>query len=85
MKNLKNLFAKIGVGLAAVGVMLVGASAHAADIETGFDATSTQTMLTTVFGNMTPTLKVGIVAVLGVSLGIWVVFFLIGKLKKHTR
>lgn len=65
--------------------LMAGLSAHAADIDTGFDATSTQTMLTTAIGNVSPTLKVGVVAVIGIGLGIWVLFFLIGKLKKHTK
>jgi hypothetical protein len=86
MSKLKKILAGIGATMGAFALSLgIGLSAHAADLDTGFDATSTQSMLTTLFGNMTPTLKFGILGVLGVSLGVWVVFFLIGKLKKHTK
>lgn len=86
LNKIKKSIAGIGATLGAFALSLgIGLSAHAADIDTGFDATSTQTILTNLFANVSPTLKVGIVAVLGVSLGIWVIFFLVGKLKKHTR
>lgn len=86
MSKLKKILAGIGATMGAFAITLgFGLSAHAADLDTGFDATSTQSMLTTLFSNMTPTLKFGILGVLGVSLGVWVVFFLIGKLKKHTK
>jgi hypothetical protein len=72
-----------GVGIAAaVGAIgLSSVPAHAAD----FDAASTTAMVNTAIGNITPTLSAGIITVIGVALGVWVVFFLIGKLRKHTR
>lgn len=83
---MRNLFKKIGMAMGAFALTLgIGLNAKAAAIDTGFDATSTQTMLTDLFANVSPTLKLGIVAVLGISLGIWVIFFLVGKLKKTTR
>ena len=86
MSKLKNWLVGISATVGAFALSLaVGLQAHAADIDTGFDATSTQTMLTTAIGNVSPTLKVGVVAVIGIGLGIWVLFFLIGKLKKHTK
>lgn len=86
MKNLMKKIGKVSAAMfAAVAALGLAATSHAAAIETGFSATDTQSVLTDALNAVTPTLKVGIVAVVGVSLGIWVIFFLIGKLKKHTR
>lgn len=78
---MNKLLKKITVGMAAVGAMVLGSAVHAAD----FDATSTTEIVNTALGNVTPTLKAGIIAVVGVGLGIWAIFFLIGKLRKHVR
>ncbi len=80
VKNM-NMIKKIGLGVFALGAMLLGATTHAAD----FDSASTTQMVNDAIANVTPTLSSGVVKVIGVALGIWVVFFLIGKLRKHTR
>ena len=65
----------------AVGAMFVPAASKAAD----FDATDTTQILTTAVGSVSPTLKYGVIAILGISLGLWAIFFIVGKLKKHTK
>jgi len=78
MNKLKNF----GLGMFALGLAIMPTLyAKAAD----FDATDTQSIVTTAFGNVTPTLKTGIITVLGIVLGIWVVFFLVGKMRKHVK
>lgn len=77
----KKLATKISVGLFALGLMVYGVAAKAAD----FDATDTQSTLTTAIANVTPTLKYGIGAILLVGLSIWAIFFIVGKLRKHVK
>lgn len=86
LSKIKKYAAGIGATIGAFALSLgIGLSAHAAELETGFDATSTQSMITTLFANMTPTLKFGILGVIGVGLGVWVIFYLVGKLKKTVK
>lgn len=81
MNFIKKNLSKISLSAMALGLMAMPFASKASD----FDATDTQSIITTALGNVTPTLKTGIIAVLGIGLGIWVVFFLVGKLKKHTK
>jgi len=82
MRNfIKSLGFKISMGLFALGLMAMPGVSKAAD----FDATDTTGILTTALANVSPTLKYGIIAILGVGLGIWAIFFVVGKLKKHVK
>lgn len=73
--------ARISLAMFALGLMVLPNVSKAAD----FDATDTTGILTTAFANVSPTLKYGIIAILGIGLGIWAIFFVVGKLKKHTK
>lgn len=73
---------KFGLGLAALAVSaLPMLSARAAD----FDATNTQSMFNTAFSVGSSTLAYGIPILLGVVVGVWAIFWLIGKGKKHIK
>jgi len=78
---MKKLFAKISMALFALGVMVLPAVTKAAD----FDATDSTGIVTTALGNVSPTLRAGIIAILAIGLGVWAVFFVIGKMKKHVK
>jgi len=81
MKKLKKILLTASMGALAVFGMAFPSASKAAD----FDATDTTAILTSAVGNVSPTLKYGIGAILLIGLGIWAVFFIIGKLKKHVK
>jgi hypothetical protein len=82
IKNfLKANYTKVAVGSLALTLAAQGMAAKAAD----FDATDTTGIITTALGNVSPTLKTGIIAILVIALGIWAIFFVVGKLRKHVR
>lgn len=79
--NIKKLLGKISMAAIALGVMCVPFVSKAAD----FDATSTTGILSTALAAVTPTLIYGVGAILVVSLGLWAIFFVVGKLKRHVK
>lgn len=81
MNKFNKWLSGIGLGLFALGLTIFPSISKAAD----FDATDTQSMLTTSLNGVTPTLKYGIGAILLVGLSIWAIFFIVGKLKKHVK
>jgi hypothetical protein len=81
MNFLKKIGGKLAVAGATLGAVLTGVSAHAED----FDASSTQSILTTALAVPKSTLAWGIPIILTIVLGIWVIFWLVGKLRKHTK
>lgn len=81
MKFLQKKWLGISMALFAVMAAFAPAATRAAD----FDATDTTAILTTAVANVSPTLKYGIGALLLIGLGIWAVFFIVGKLKKHVK
>ena len=81
IKFLKKNLKKIGIAMLSLGMIVIPMVSKAAD----FDATDTTSIVTTAVGAVSPTLKAGIILVLGIGLGVWAVFFLVGKLKKHVK
>jgi hypothetical protein len=78
---MKNLFAKISLAMFSLGLLVLPSMSKAAD----FDATDTTGIITTSLAGVSPTLRNGIIAILAIGLGIWAVFFVIGKLRKHVK
>jgi hypothetical protein len=85
MTKFKNWCSKKSGALAAFAMIaaagLFGGLAHAED----FDASSTQTILTNALSVPKSTLAWGIPIILGIVLGVWAIFWLVGKLRKHVR
>ena len=82
---MRNFFGK---KLAVISMALFAAMAAFAPVATraaDFDATDTTGIITTALAGVTPTLKAGIIAILLIGLGLWAVFFVVGKLKKHVK
>ena len=78
---IKKLTKKIGLVMVGLGLSFTPLMSRAAD----FDATDTQGILTTAIANVSPTLKYGIGAVLLIALGAWAIFWVVGKLRRHTK
>jgi hypothetical protein len=72
---------KISMAMFGLSLMALPSVSKAAD----FDATDSSGIITTALGNLTPALRTGIIAVLAIILGVWTVFFVIGKMKKHVK
>jgi len=87
IKKIKNLLSNklaamsLGLGVMAVAVMKLATAANAAPI----DYSSSTQVITDATTNLGPSLFAGSLTVVGIALGVWLIFFLIGKLRKHTK
>lgn len=82
MKFLQSTYAKLFMFMLVVGAAVtLGGVCRAED----FDASSTQTILTNALAVPKATLAWGIPIILTIVLGVWAIFWLIGKLRKHVK
>lgn len=85
-KVLSNRYAQISCFLLAAGAFVsMTPICHAQTGPTDFSATGTETILSNAITVPSAVLAWGIPIVLGIVLGIWAIFFLVGKMRKHTK
>jgi hypothetical protein len=84
--SIKDFAKKATPALAIVGGvgmgLMAGSVAFAAD---EFNASGTQAILTNALSVPQTVLAWGIPIILGIVLGVWAIFWLVGKLRKHTK
>jgi len=82
-KFLSSAFARVSAfALAIMAGIGLGGFCHASN---EFSATGTEEILTNALAVPQTVLAWGIPIVLAIVLGVWAIFWLIGKLRKHTK
>lgn len=78
----KDKSAKIAAGLMGIGgALLVGANAHA----DAYDYSSSSNVITDLTSGLKSPLMTGLTVVIGIGLTVWLVFFIIKKLRTTVR